>query len=41
MDVGAFIHRDDAERTTFAEAADRYAREILPSPRGAAQDRYV
>ena len=41
MDVGAFINRNDAERTTFAEAADRYAREVLPSKRGKEQDGYV
>lgn len=41
MDVGAFIQRDDAERTTFKEAADRYAEEVLPSKRGKAQDEYV
>lgn len=41
MDVGSFIQRDDAERTTFAQAADRYRREVLPTKRGAAQDEYV
>ncbi len=41
MDIGAFVKRDDAERTTFKEAADRYAREVLPSKRGKAQDEYV
>ena len=34
MDVGTFINRDDAERTTFADAADRYAREVLITKRG-------
>jgi integrase len=38
MDIGAFVHRDDAERTTFGDAAERYRREVLPSKRGAAQD---
>jgi len=38
MDIGAFINRDDAERTTFKMAADRYTLEVLPSKRGAAQD---
>ena len=38
MDTGAFINRDDAERTTFGAAAARYDREVLPSKRGAAQD---
>jgi hypothetical protein len=41
MDIGAFIQRDDAERTTFSEAADRYRREVLPTKRGRAQDEYV
>lgn len=39
MDTGAFINRDDAERTTFGIAAARYEREVLPSKRGEAQDR--
>lgn len=39
MDTGAFINRDDAERTTFGIAAARYEREVLPSKRGKAQDR--
>lgn len=34
MDIGAFINRGDAERTTFKFAADRYAREVLPLKRG-------
>lgn len=38
MDIGAFIQRDDAERTTFKAAADRYESEVLPSKRGAVQD---
>ena len=41
MDIGAFIKRDDAERTTFAAAADRYRREVLPAKRGKDQDGYV
>jgi integrase len=41
MDVGAFINRDDAERTTFAAAAERYRREVLPAKRGKVQDAYV
>jgi len=41
MDIGAFIKRDDAERTTFKEAADRYKTEVLPSKRGKDQDEYV
>ena len=39
MDIGAFVSRDDAERTTFDAAAARYEREVLPSKRGATQDR--
>lgn len=41
MDVDAFINRDDAEKTTFAKAAERYARYVLPSKRGKDQDGYV
>lgn len=41
MDVGAFINRDDAERTTFQEAADRYIREVLPEKRAQIQPRYM
>ena len=39
MDVGAFVKRDDSERTVFKDVADRYAREVLPSKRGEVQDR--
>lgn len=41
MDVDAFINRDDAEKTTFSKAAERYKRDVLPSKRGKAQDAYV
>lgn len=41
MDVNAFINRDDAEKTTFTKAAERYARDVLPSKRGKDQDGYV
>ncbi|MDD5333966.1 MAG: site-specific integrase [Rhodoferax sp.] len=41
MDVDAFINRDDAEKTTFAKAAERYERDVLPSKRGKDQDIYV
>ena len=37
MDIGAFIKRDDAERTTFAAAANRYATDVLPTKSGIAQ----
>jgi integrase len=40
MDIGAFIQRDDAERTTFKNAAERYSREVLPSKRGKDRDQY-
>ncbi|MDE2129415.1 MAG: site-specific integrase [Betaproteobacteria bacterium] len=38
MDMGAYIRRDEAERTTFQAAAKRYMREVLPSKRSRAQD---
>lgn len=41
MDVNAFINRDDAEKTTFAKAAERYERDVLPGKRGKDQDGYV
>lgn len=41
MDVGAFIQRDDAERTTFQQASDRYVREVLPGKRSQLQTRYM
>jgi integrase len=40
MDIGAFINRNDAEKTTFAAAANRYKAEILPSKRGMDRDIY-
>jgi len=40
MDIGAFINRNDAEKTTFAVAANRYKTEILPSKRGKDRDAY-
>lgn len=41
MDVDAFINRDDAEKTTFSKAAERYERDVLPGKRGKDQDGYV
>lgn len=41
MDVGAFIQRDDAERTTFDEVAKRYQREVLPTKRARVQPGYM
>lgn len=41
MDVGAFIHRDDAERTSFQQAADRYVHEVMPRLRAQTQPRYM
>lgn len=40
MDTDSFITRDDAERTTFAKAIERYERDVLPSKRGKAKDAY-
>jgi integrase len=40
MDIGAFINRNDAEKTTFAVAANRYKVEILPSKRSKDRDVY-
>ena len=40
MDIGAFINRNDAEKTTFGDAADRYVKEVLPSKRGKDRDAY-
>ncbi len=41
MDTDSFISRNDAERTTFLEAAERYRTDVLPSKRGKQQDGYV
>lgn len=41
MDVGAFVQRDDAERTTFKQAAQRYKLEVLPTKRAQVQPRYM
>lgn len=38
MDISAFINRNDAEKTTFAEAAARYEKDVLPKLRGAKSD---
>lgn len=38
MDIGTFINRDDAERTTFADAAARYSSEVLQYKRGKIPD---
>lgn len=38
MDIGAFINRNDAERTTFKAATVRYQNEVLPKLRGAKSD---
>jgi integrase len=35
MDRGVFVSREEADRTTLAEALDRYAREILPTKKSA------
>lgn len=41
MDIGSFIQRKDAERTTFASAAQRYSNEVLPKLRSAVQGGYL
>lgn len=38
MDIGAFINRNDAEKTTFSDASARYANDVLPKLRGAKSD---
>jgi integrase len=38
MDIGAFINRNDAEKTTFNDAASRYAKDVIPKMRGAKSD---
>lgn len=38
MDIGAFINRNDAEKTTFSDASGRYAKDVLPKLRGAKSD---
>lgn len=40
MDIGAFVNRNDAERTTFETAAKRYIAEVLPSKRSGKRDVY-
>ena len=38
MDRGVFVSRAEAERTTLAEALERYAREVTPRKKGAAEE---
>lgn len=38
MDRGVFVSREEAERTTLHDALERYAREITPKKKGAAQE---
>lgn len=40
IDRGIYVSRTEGERTTFADAADRYRREVLPEKRGKTQDGY-
>lgn len=40
MDIGAFINRNDAEKTTFADASARYIKDVLPSKRSGDRDVY-
>lgn len=37
LDTGSFLPTDEADKTIFADALDRYRREALPSQRGRAQ----
>ncbi len=37
LDTGSFLPTDEADKTTFFDALDRYRREALPSQRGRAQ----
>ena len=39
MDRGIFVSRKEAESTTLSEALDRYEREVIPSKKGAIQER--
>ncbi len=39
MDHGAYVSREEAENTSFAEALTRYANEITPRKKGARQER--
>ena len=40
MDRGVFIDRSEYEKTTFAEALDRYEREVAVLKKGYAQEKY-
>ena len=40
MDIGAFVNRSEAEKTSFKKAATRYIDEVLPSKRGKDRDIY-
>jgi integrase len=40
LDQGAFVDQREAERTTLAEALDRYLTERTPTKKGAAQEAY-
>ena len=40
MDVGAFVNRTAAEKTTFHQAANRFIKEVLPTRRGGEIDAY-
>lgn len=41
MDIGAFVNRNDAERTTFNKVAERYKTEVLPAKRGRVKYEYT
>ncbi len=40
IDRGIFVSRSEAENTTLADALIRYEREVTPSKKGAAQEKY-
>jgi integrase len=40
IDRGIFVSRSEAENTTLADALARYEREVTPSKKGAAQEKY-
>jgi hypothetical protein len=41
MDQGAYVSREEAENTSFAEALERYSKEITPRKKEARQDENI
>ena len=41
IDRGIFVHREEAENTSLAEALERYLREVTPAKKGAYQETYL